>query len=178
MLKQIDQACASAGIQPDLHLSGHAHLYERYTRTVGEKPIPCVVAGMGGYYNLPGLKPANLRPKAPSAPANGTDASGNPLSLRVYNYNTFGFLRITVSTAPSKSIACEFVTVDPADKADGAIGSGDGFTLNLDNNTISETLPSTSGTPSGGTGGGPAGGRPAKSGASRAPVHKPVREGR
>jgi hypothetical protein len=33
MLQQIDQACAAAGIQPDLHLSGHAHLYERNTRT-------------------------------------------------------------------------------------------------------------------------------------------------
>ena len=35
MLKQIDEACTAAGIWPDLHLSGHAHLYERYTRTVG-----------------------------------------------------------------------------------------------------------------------------------------------
>src|SRR5579864_2615050 len=36
MLQQIDQVCASVGIQPDLHLSGHAHVYERYTRTVGK----------------------------------------------------------------------------------------------------------------------------------------------
>jgi hypothetical protein len=172
MLKQIDQACSAAGIQPDLHLSGHAHLYERYTRTVGKKLIPYVVAGMGGYYNLPGLKPANLRPKAASAPASGKDASGNALSLRVYNYNTFGFLRITVSTAPSKSIACEFVTVDTAN---GAVGSGDSFTLDLDNNTISESLPSSSGPPSGGAAGGPAGGRPPK---GRAPVHKPGPKGR
>ena len=89
MLQQIDQACTAAGIQPDLHLSGHAHLYERYTRTVGGKQIPYLVAGMGGYYNLPGLKPPNKRPPAPKFPSSGTDASNNPLTLEVYNDCTF-----------------------------------------------------------------------------------------
>src|SRR5579871_1228332 len=118
MLKQIDDACTSAGIWPDLHLSGHAHLYERYTRTVGGKQIPYVVAGMGGYYDLPGLKPAASRPAAPKAPQSGTDASGNPLALEVYNYNTFGFLRLTVSPA---SVAGVFVTVDAST---GKTGTG------------------------------------------------------
>jgi Calcineurin-like phosphoesterase len=131
MLQQIDQACASAGIQPDMHLSGHAHLYERYTRTVNGKEIPYLVAGMGGYYNLPGLKPPNRRPTPPTTPVSGTDASGNPLTLDVYNDNTFGFLRITVSRA---SITGEFVTVDPTS---GKTGIGDSFTLNLNANTVS-----------------------------------------
>lgn len=131
MLKQIDQACSAAGIQPDLHLSGHAHLYERYTRTVGGKQIPYLVAGMGGYYNLPGLKPANRRPPSPKAPASGTDASGNPLRLEVYNDNTFGFLRLTVSPT---SIAGVFVTVDPAT---GKTGTGDSFTVDLQANSVS-----------------------------------------
>lgn len=110
MLKQIDAACEAAGIQPDLHLSGHAHLYERYTRTVAGKKIPYVVAGMGGYYNLPGLKPPVRRPKPPQAPMSGTDASGNPLTLEVFNDANFGFLRITVS---SDAISGEFIAVDP-----------------------------------------------------------------
>ncbi|HTB15177.1 MAG TPA: metallophosphoesterase [Bryobacteraceae bacterium] len=125
MLKQIDDACTAAGIQPDLHLSGHAHLYERYTRTVGGKQIPYLVAGMGGFYDLPGLKPVNQRPTPPKTPASGTDASGNPLTLEVYNNNTFGFLRITVSPA---SLTGEFVTVDPTS---GKTGVGDSFTVNL-----------------------------------------------
>src|SRR5579863_7463372 len=124
MLKQIDQACSAAGIQPDLHLSGHAHLYERYTRTVGGKQIPYLVAGMGGYYNLPGLKPGK-RVTPPSTPASGTDASGNPLRLEVYNDTTFGFLRITISPA---SITGQFVTVDPKS---GKTGAGDSFTVDL-----------------------------------------------
>jgi len=169
MLKQIDRACASAGIQPDLHLSGHAHLYERYTRTVGGKQIPYVVAGMGGYYNLPGLKPLNRRPKPPVTPDRGTDASGNPLSLRAYNDNTFGFLRITVSAVPSKSITGEFVTVDPGK---GLVGSGDSFTLDLVNNSVSDGLPPDGGPPPGDGGGRPGVGRPHKGGADRAAAPK------
>ena len=124
MLKQIDQACTSAGIQPDLHLSGHAHVYERYTRTIGGKQIPYLVAGMGGFYNLPGLKPGR-RPAPPRTPASGTDASGNPLTLEMYNDTTFGFLRIAVSP---DVVTGEFVTVDPAS---GKTGVGDSFTLDL-----------------------------------------------
>jgi hypothetical protein len=131
MLKQIDQVCNTVGILPDLHLSGHAHLYERYTRTVGKKQIPYLVAGMGGYYNLPGLKPPNRRPPAQKTPQSGADASGNPLRLDVYNDNTFGFLRLTVSPA---SIAGVFVTVDPTS---GKTGVGDSFKLDLHANTIS-----------------------------------------
>jgi hypothetical protein len=138
MLQQIDQVCSAVGVQPDLHLSGHAHVYERYTRTVGGKQIPYLVAGMGGYYNLPGLKPAKQRVAAPSTPQSGTDASGNPLTLEVYNDNTFGFLRITVSTA---SIIGEFVTVDPTS---GKTGTGDSFTLDLHANVVSTGVSASS----------------------------------
>jgi hypothetical protein len=129
MLKQIDQACTAAGIQPDLYLSGHAHLYERYTRTLAGKQIPYVVAGMGGYYNLPGLKPGKHPPKP--QPASGTDASGNPLRLEIYDDTNFGFLRMTVSP---KSIIGEFITVDPSS---GKTATGDSFTLDLSGEKVS-----------------------------------------
>jgi hypothetical protein len=131
MLKQIDQACDAAGIQPDLYLSGHAHLYERYTRTVGGKQIPYLVAGMGGYYNLPGLKPPNRRTPSPKTPLSGSDQSGNPLRLEVYNDNTFGFLRLAVSPT---SVVGVFVTVDPTS---GETGVGDSFAVDLRANTVS-----------------------------------------
>lgn len=162
MLKQIDDACEAAGIQPDLYLSGHAHLYERYTRTVGKKQIPYLVAGMGGYYNLPGLKPPNRRPPSQTTPQSGTDASGNPLRLDVYNDNTFGFLRLTVSPT---SIAGVFVTVDPPS---GKTGVGDSFTVNLQANTVS----------SGGSGGasGTQAGKPAASSKAKRTPAKPARK--
>jgi hypothetical protein len=130
MLNQIDRACAAAGIQPDLHLSGHSHMYERYTRTVGGKQIPYLVAGMGGYYGLPGLKPANRRPAPLQVPDSGTDASGNPLKFEVYNDNTFGFLRLTVSPT---SVTGFFVTVDTTS---GRTGVGDSFTVDLRGGTV------------------------------------------
>ena len=155
MLKMIDDACEEVGIWPDLHISGHAHLYERYTRTVKGKQIPYLVAGMGGYYDLPGLKPGKRAP-VPKFPAAGEDASGNPLRIEMYNDDTFGFVRITVSTAQISGV---FVTVDPKT---GKTGTGDSFTLDLKTNKVSgggaaKVAPSKSaGTSSAGTTGGAA----------------------
>jgi hypothetical protein len=128
MLSMIDTACETNGIWPDMHISGHAHLYERYTRTVHGREIPYLVAGMSGFYNLAGLKPGAI----PNAikPASGRDSAGNPLSLNCYNDNTFGFMRVTVSAT---AISAEFVTVDTNS---GATGVGDSFTLNLQTGTV------------------------------------------
>ena len=137
-----------------MHLSGHSHLYERFTRTVGGKQIPYLVAGMGGFYNLIGLKPANNRPAAPTVPSKGTDAVGNPLSFDVYNDNTFGFLRMTVSPA---SITGEFITVDPAT---GNTGSGDSFTVDLGAGTVSTGIAAKGAAPAKGGSAKPVGKKP------------------
>jgi hypothetical protein len=51
----IDAACKAAGLWPDLVLSGHAHLYQRFTRTVGpnNQQTPYITAGSGGYAATP-----------------------------------------------------------------------------------------------------------------------------
>jgi hypothetical protein len=134
MLAMIDQACTTAGIWPDLHLSGHSHVYERYTRTIGAKQIPYIVAGVGGFYNLPGLK-VGTKPAVPTTPASGTDASGNPLTINVYNDTEFGYLRVT---ATATSLTAEFITVDPAT---GKTATGDTFTVNLAAGTVSNSSP-------------------------------------
>lgn len=152
MLKQIDDLCTEVGIFPDMHLSGHAHLYERYTRTVNGKKIPYLVAGMGGYYNLPGLKPGKHVPP-PRTPASGTDASGNPLTLELYNDDTFGFVRVSVTAGSSPSqpgtISGQFVTVDTS----GKTGIGDSFIIDLQSNKLGANKPGAK------PGGGKAGGR-------------------
>lgn len=59
----LDTCCAAAGLWPDAVLSGHAHLYERFTRTVKQKQTPYVVAGCGGFSaTVPtgGLPPAPI----------------------------------------------------------------------------------------------------------------------
>jgi hypothetical protein len=45
----LDAAFEGAGLFPDAVLSGHAHLYQRYTRKHGKREIPYVVAGAGGF---------------------------------------------------------------------------------------------------------------------------------
>jgi hypothetical protein len=129
MLKQIDAACQKAKIQPDLVLSGHAHLYERYTRVVGGNQIPFVVAGCGGYFNLSGFKKGKTGAK-PKTPVTGTDASGNKLTLESYSDTTFGFLRLTVSKS---QLQCQLLGVNPTTKA---ISPMDRFTVDLQRHTV------------------------------------------
>jgi hypothetical protein len=45
----IDNCCKKAGLYPDAVLSGHAHLYQRFTRNIGGKETPYVVCGSGGF---------------------------------------------------------------------------------------------------------------------------------
>ena len=112
MLNDIDDACAKSGVTPDAVFSGHAHLYERYTRYVtvngALRQVPFVVAGTGGYPNLGGLK--YNAPAAPRTPVDSSDGDGkgNRLTLENYFATTFGFLRITVSPV---LFLCEFVGV-------------------------------------------------------------------
>ena len=132
MLKMIDQVCEQVGIYPDIHLSGHSHLYERFTRTVKGRQIPYLVAGMAGYPNLTGLKKGK-QPQAPKAPQAGTDASGNPLRLETFNNKTFGFLRMTVSASELDIL---FIGVDPDT---GKTATMDGFSLDLKSGVLTDT---------------------------------------
>ena len=47
--RDLDPCFTTAGLWPDAVLSGHAHLYQRFTRRVDGREIPYVVAGSGGY---------------------------------------------------------------------------------------------------------------------------------
>jgi len=137
MLAQIDAACVAAKIWPDIVLSGHAHLYERYTRTMNAdgRQIPYVVAGNGGYLNLStprtGKNGVNPQPGIP-----GNDGKGNQLTLDVYNNTLYGFLRLTVD---GDSILCESLGVDETTLKTSTM---DAFTLDL-----AKHLVATQGTP-------------------------------
>jgi hypothetical protein len=129
ILKDIDAACHQANILPDMVLSGHAHLYERYTRVVGKNQIPFLVAGCGGYYNLSGLKPGKNGAK-PVTPVSGTDGAGNKLTLERYNDNTFGYLLLNVSAT---QLTCRFMGVNLTTETSSVV---DHFTLDLVRHTV------------------------------------------
>lgn len=58
----IDSASREAGFWPDAVLSGHAHLYQRFTRKVDGREIPYVVVGSGGFS---ATRPRSELPKTP-----------------------------------------------------------------------------------------------------------------
>ena len=131
MLAEIDSACRTAGIWPDMMLSGHAHLYERYTRVMKAdgRQIPYLVAGNGGYFNL--SKPKTGKNGAlPQPGAVGNDGKGNQLTLVAYNDNVFGFLRITVGP---KSIRCQSLGVDETTRNSSVM---DEFTVDLTKHVV------------------------------------------
>ena len=101
MLAQMDSCCKQAGIWPDMVISGHAHLYERYTRIMKAdgRQIPYVVAGNGGYYNLSKIKQNAAGKKPRPGSHSEPDGQGNTINLDAYNETDYGFLRITVTAA-------------------------------------------------------------------------------
>lgn len=80
----IDTAAREAGFWPDAILSGHAHLYQRYTRKVDGREIPYVVAGSGGF----AVTPPRILPTAPVTVGEYTLVK-NPIV-------EFGYLTVTV----------------------------------------------------------------------------------
>ncbi len=133
MLAQIDAQCQAAGIWPDLVLSGHAHLYERYTRILKSdgRQIAYVVSGNGGYLNLAGFRKGQNGATAKTGVA-GNDGKGNVLTLEAFNENTFGYLRITVT---SSAIAVESIGVNETTKKTSTL---DSFTVDLTKHMISD----------------------------------------
>ncbi|HEV8105352.1 MAG TPA: metallophosphoesterase [Gaiellaceae bacterium] len=82
----LDTAAKQAGFWPDAVLSGHAHVYQRYTRKTHDgREIPYVVAGSGGF--------------AATAPQGGLPHA--PLTIGEYTLVAkplvdFGYLTVTV----------------------------------------------------------------------------------
>jgi Calcineurin-like phosphoesterase len=135
MLRDIDRVCKDAGVYPHAVISGHAHNYQRYTRTVklGRQSfdVPFIVCGDMGHNVNPIVRGRKGQP--PQLPDFGSsvdyldkdpaiDASG--LLLEKYNDRDFGYLRVAVDaqqlriayhTAQSDSLAqsrFDLVTVD------------------------------------------------------------------
>ena len=96
LANDIDAACKAASFWPDAILSGHAHLYQRFTRATAGRQFPYVVAGSGGF--------AATKPKSGLPPAPVTVGE---YTLAVDPIVEFGYLTVTVtmSTRPTLTIA-------------------------------------------------------------------------
>jgi hypothetical protein len=87
MLADIDSTCTAAGVWPHAVFSGHAHNYQRYTRTVNGLSIPYIVAGCGGHSPLEAMR-GTLRTPYPI---------DSTLTLESYDTTDYGYLRVIVN---------------------------------------------------------------------------------
>ena len=89
MLELLDRAFTESRVMPDLVVSGHAHNYQRFTRTFADGTrVPFLVAGAGGYADLHRLA-------TPGDPRLVTvDPSLYDVQLESHCDDRYGFLRI------------------------------------------------------------------------------------
>jgi Calcineurin-like phosphoesterase len=97
MLKEIDAICDSTSVWPHAFLSGHAHNYQRYTRTLGKRQTPFFVIGNGGH-GLQRLNiPTTLRTPAPMQ-AFAQPERNDSVVLNSYDFTNYGYCRVVVTT--------------------------------------------------------------------------------
>ncbi len=95
----IDRACKNAGLWPDAVFSGHAHLYQRFTRRVANQEIPYLVSGSGGYNAK-----ANPMEKTPKAPFTQGD-----VTLEIDPAVEYGYVTVTIDmTSAAKTMTIAF----------------------------------------------------------------------
>ena len=87
MLADIDSACTAAGVWPHAVFSGHAHNYQRFTRTVNGLQIPYIVAGCGGHNPLSTMSATYRTPFQ----------IDSTLTLESYDDTDYGYLRVIVN---------------------------------------------------------------------------------
>lgn len=102
MLADVDDACMQGGLWPDFFLSGHAHSYQRHTRTVTvngqRRQVPYIVAGTGGINDQ-----------------DVPNATGATTGDHTFDKSYKGFGYVTVTTSATV-ITATYTTVDQNDQ--------------------------------------------------------------
>ncbi len=121
MLADIDSACKTAGVWPHALFSGHAHNYQRFTRTVNNMQTPYIVAGCGGHSPLSAMR----------GPYRTPYKIDDTLTLESYDDTDFGYLRVVVNA--------QTLTIEFHPESDGGVTKtpDDTVTVNLQTRAIS-----------------------------------------
>lgn len=134
MLLDIDNACSAAGFWPHAVLSGHAHDYQRFTRSNQGRETPFVVAGNGGHAVTPLTKkgqPAIRVPVVQAALSDGKDQ----VTFESYDDQDFGYLRIIADAVQLR------IEYHPASDGAAAKTPDDFVTVDLATHTLSHFTP-------------------------------------
>jgi hypothetical protein len=129
MLEEIDTICKAQGVYPHAFLSGHAHNYQRYTRTLnfggGTYHVPFIVCGDGGHNANPLVQARKGQPaQEPRAPVDVSyldttkAVQASSLVLEQYDDRNYGYLRITVSAEQLQIVFHNVGTSGPGSRVD------------------------------------------------------------
>lgn len=123
MLKQIDELCLETAVWPHAILSGHAHNYQRFTRDMGDRQIPCVIGGNGGHAKSP-LKQAGGGVIRTPVVISELSTNNDRVTFENYDCLDYGYLRVIVdekqlrieyhcsSDSSEAKSPSDFVTID------------------------------------------------------------------
>jgi hypothetical protein len=100
LANDLDRAFQQAGLWPDAILSGHAHIYQRFSRAVAGREIPYIVVGSGGHASA--VPPGERLQEAPR--------TWNDYTLEVGPTRAYGYLTVTVdmSTPATPTLTLAF----------------------------------------------------------------------
>jgi hypothetical protein len=121
LMQDIDSCCKAAGLWPDAVLSGHAHLYQRFTRKVNGRQVPYIVSGSGGFAATPPQE---------SVPPAGTVIGDH--TLEVAPIIQFGYLTLTTD---GQTLTISFKNAPRR----GQVTQLDSVTLNLNTGVITSS---------------------------------------
>jgi len=143
MRSEIDAICQQTGVYPHAVISGHAHNYQRYTRTLDggankQFQIPYIVCGNSGHNVNPLYQPAKGTKYVD--PAKHSDVSymlsakapAKSLVIENFDHSNYGYLLVTVN---AKQIQ---ISYQPVAKAGKPSMSPDTVAVNLANHTITK----------------------------------------
>ena len=132
MLTDLDNTFKAASFYPHAVLSGHAHNYQRFTRSQGGRQTPYVVAGNGGH-NVTPIDRSKTAPP-PRTPVTVNDPNFGAVTFESYSVH-FGYLRVVVTT---KLLSIEFYD---AESGSGSKSPSDVVTVDLQSRTLTSTRP-------------------------------------
>lgn len=121
LLTDLDACCTKAGFWPHAFLSGHAHNYQRFTRTVGKFDVPYIVCGNSGHNVTPLTKKGGTPLRTPNK-------VNNELIFENYDDKNYGYLRITCD---AETLRIEYHDANPDQKTDS-----DAVTVDLKSHTM------------------------------------------
>jgi hypothetical protein len=134
MQADIDKVCDATGVWPHAVLCGHAHNYQRFTRTRKDgSQIPYIVCGNGGHNVVPLIKHGAQPLRVPQV-IQASAAKTDQVVLENYDDQNYGYLRLVVSATQLR------IEYHPASDGPAAKTPDDSVTVNIQSRAFGHYL--------------------------------------